>query len=110
MDIPSDAEKAKAVREAILPKPADQTELLTAGEVAQLLRCSVRTLDRERANGVGCQFVRIGRRILYRRADIETFVAANVRGHATGAVPAPSRRRRLSKQVAHVPAEQVADG
>ena len=31
-------------------------ELLTAGETAQLLRCSLRTLDRERADGRGCPF------------------------------------------------------
>jgi excisionase family DNA binding protein len=78
--------------------------LLTAAETARLLRCSLRTLDRERADGRGCPFVRIGGRIRYRRADIETFVAANVRGHAARAVPgtnaAPSRRRGMSKQPA----------
>ena len=60
-------------------------ELLTAGETAQLLRCSLRTLDRERADGRGCPFVRIGGRIRYRRADVEAFVAAHVRSHADGA-------------------------
>jgi excisionase family DNA binding protein len=59
------------------------TELLTAGEVARLLRCSLRTLDRERADGCGCPFVRIGARIRYRRSDVEAFVAAHVRGHVT---------------------------
>jgi excisionase family DNA binding protein len=77
--------------------------LLTAPETAQYLRCSVRTLDRERGDGRGCPFVRIGGRIRYRRADVEAFVAANVRGHAI--VPSPDtaqyRRRRLSKHLAH---------
>ena len=62
------------------------TELLTAAETAQLLRCSLRTLDRERADGRGCPFVRIGARIRYRRADVEAFVAAHVRGNAVRAV------------------------
>jgi len=75
-------------------------ELLTTLETAQLLRCSLRTLDRERADGRGCPFVRIGGRIRYRRRDIEAFIAANVRGHAASAVPAQSRHRRLSKQAA----------
>jgi excisionase family DNA binding protein len=83
----------------------DMTELLTAVETARLLRCSLRTLDRERAEGRGCPFVRIGGRVRYRKADVEAFVAAHVRGHATGAVPSPDmsqpRRRRLSKHVAH---------
>ena len=55
-------------------------ELLTAGETAQLLRCSLRTLDRERADGRGCPFVRIGGRIRYRLADIESYLAAHVHG------------------------------
>ena len=63
------------------------TELLTALETAQLLRCSLRTLDRERSDGRGCPFVRIGGRIRYRRADVEAFIAAHVRGHVTGVVP-----------------------
>jgi Helix-turn-helix domain len=75
----------------------------TAIETAKVLRCSLRTLDRERADGRGCPFVRIGGCVRYRRSDIEAFIAANVRGYATGAVPVAveSRRRRLSKQAAH---------
>jgi excisionase family DNA binding protein len=80
-------------------------ELLTAAETARFLRCSVRTLERERAEGRGCRYVRIGGRIRYRRADVDAFITAHVRGHATEAVPKPhaarSRRRRLSTHVAH---------
>ena len=61
------------------------TELLTALETARLLRCSLRTLDRERAEGRGCPFVRMGGRIRYRRADVEAFVKAHLRGHASEA-------------------------
>lgn len=57
------------------------TELLTAGEVARLFRCSLRTLDRERADGRGCPFIRTGGRIRYRLADVESYLAAHVHGH-----------------------------
>jgi excisionase family DNA binding protein len=78
--------------------------LLTAAEAAKYLRCSLRTLDRERAAGRGCPFVRMGRRIRYRREDIEAFVAAHLRGHVPEALSQPasaqSRRRSVSTHVA----------
>ena len=61
--------------------------LLTAPEAARLLRCSVRTLDRERADGRGCPFVRINGRIRYRRVDIESFIVANLRSRRGEAEP-----------------------
>jgi hypothetical protein len=59
-------------------------ELITAAEFARLRRCSLRTLDRERAEGRGCPYVRLGARVLYRRADIERYIEAHVHGHGTG--------------------------
>jgi len=57
-----------------------ETELLTPKECAQYRRCSVRKLDRERAEGRGCPHVRIDGRIFYRRSDIERFISAHVCG------------------------------
>lgn len=54
--------------------------LLTTSEYAALRRCSPRTVERERVDGSGCKFVRIGGRVLYRREDIDTFIAARVVG------------------------------
>jgi hypothetical protein len=54
-------------------------EFLTPTEYARLRRCSLRTLDRERATGSGCRYVRLGARVLYRRSDIDRYIAANVR-------------------------------
>jgi hypothetical protein len=54
-------------------------ELLTAAEYARLRRCSLRTLDRERANRSGCPYVRLGGRIFYRRSDIERYIETLVR-------------------------------
>lgn len=67
--------------------------LLTAPETAQYLRCSLRTLDRERADGRGCPFVRIGGRIRYRRADVEAFVAAHIRGRVGGGTDTASSQQ-----------------
>jgi len=75
--------------------------LLTACETARYLRCSLRTLDRERADGRGCPFVRIGGRIRYRRADVEAFVKAHLRGHASEAKSISDTaqvRRRTARQ------------
>jgi hypothetical protein len=55
-------------------------EFLTPFEFARLRRCSLRTLDRERATGRGCRYVRLGARVLYRRSDIDRYIAENVRG------------------------------
>ena len=55
-------------------------ELLTPKECAAYRRCSLRKLDRERADGAGCPFVRIDNRIFYRRADIDRFIEAHLRG------------------------------
>jgi hypothetical protein len=51
--------------------------LRTEREYARYRRCSTRTIERERANGTGCAYIRIGARILYRRADIERFIDAH---------------------------------
>jgi hypothetical protein len=55
-------------------------ELLTPRECAALRRCSVRKLDRERADGRGSPYVRIDGRIFYRREDVARFIADHIRG------------------------------
>jgi hypothetical protein len=61
--------------------------LLTQREYARYRRCSVRTIERERAVGTGCPYVRIGARILYRLADVDRFVDA----HRIGGSDLPKR-------------------
>src|SRR5262249_11876060 len=58
----------------------DLEKLILTDEYAQIRRCSPRTIEREREHGDGCPYIRIGRRIYYRRADIEEFIMAHVRG------------------------------
>jgi hypothetical protein len=57
-----------------------EADLMTAVEFAKYRRCSLRTLDRERATGCGCPYVRLGARVLYRRADVDRYIEQNVRG------------------------------
>jgi hypothetical protein len=57
---------------------------LTEKEYAGIRRCSVRTTERERETGVGCPYVRMGRRIYYRPEDVQQFIAAHVRGSHRG--------------------------
>ena len=84
-----------------------QLDLLTARECADYRRCSLRTLDRERELGDGCPYVRIGRRIYYRRGDVDQFIAAHVCGDRARPVVAtelpPRRRDRPCKTVAEHP-------
>ena len=54
-------------------------EFLLTAEAAALLRLSKRTLEKYRMTGIGGPpFVRIGGRVLYRRADLENWLAANL--------------------------------
>jgi excisionase family DNA binding protein len=52
--------------------------LLTQRQAAAVLGLSERTLERMRVAGNGPRFVRMGRSIRYRPADIESWVAGRV--------------------------------
>jgi excisionase family DNA binding protein len=58
-------------------KPAP--ELLTMAEAAQLLRAPVATLRYWRHLGTGPRSFRLGRRVLYRRDDLHTWIDAQRR-------------------------------
>jgi hypothetical protein len=79
-----------------------ETGLFTTKECAAYRRCSVRKLDRERADGRGCPYVRIDGRIFYRHVDVDRFIAAHVRGGDLGdagaATEPPPRRRSLPRR------------
>jgi excisionase family DNA binding protein len=49
---------------------------LTQKEVAAYLRLSERTLERHRVAGTGPAFVKLGRRVVYRRSDVERWAEA----------------------------------
>ncbi|MCW3040109.1 MAG: Transcriptional regulator, MerR family [Solirubrobacterales bacterium] len=65
--------------------PAESaSELLTIAEAAQLLRAPVATLRYWRHLGTGPRSFRLGRRVLYRRDDLHTFIDAQRTQAGTG--------------------------
>ena len=54
--------------------------LLSTRDAAAYLALSPRTLEKWRTRGVGPAYSRIGRRVVYRRDDLDKFVAAGVVG------------------------------
>ena len=50
-------------------------EFLTDPQFARLVKTSTRTTETWRRNGNGPPFIRLGRRILYRRCDVEAWLA-----------------------------------
>ncbi len=62
-------------------KPHNQNSVervyLTQSEVAALVRLSSRTLERHRLAGTGPEYVKLGRRVVYRLASVEAWAAAN---------------------------------
>ena len=52
--------------------------LLTQREAACALRLSERTLERSRVTGLGPKFIKAGRRVLYRQADIDEWITARL--------------------------------
>jgi|SRR4051794_29397638 hypothetical protein len=74
-------------------------DLLTQREYSALRRCSERTVERERATGMGCRYVKIGRAVRYRRRDILDFIEKHVRRSTSepaqgAAIPDVERRER----------------
>jgi hypothetical protein len=53
--------------------------LLTESQLAQRWQISAKKLQADRCSGRGVPFVRIGRRVRYRLADVEAYEAANLR-------------------------------
>jgi excisionase family DNA binding protein len=51
-------------------------QLLTQRDAATLLRLSERTLERLRVSGAGPVYVKAGRLVRYREADLEAWIAA----------------------------------
>jgi hypothetical protein len=77
-------------------RPLDDDDLLTQVEAARKRRRSVRTLERERAEGRGPPYVRDGGRILYRWGDIRKYNQGRVRGGDFPRAPVEPQPRRRS--------------
>jgi excisionase family DNA binding protein len=55
---------------------------LPPAQLSALLNISIRTLERWRVEGVGPTYVKAGRRVLYRREDVERWLTEGTR-HST---------------------------
>lgn len=53
---------------------------LTRAELASFWRVSVRTIERREAMGIGPQPIRLGGRVLYRRADVLAWERPQIMG------------------------------
>ena len=53
--------------------------LMTAEQVAAQIQISDKTLRKWRWEGKGPRYVKVGRKVAYRPADVEAFVQANLR-------------------------------
>lgn len=60
--------------------------LLTEAQAADFLNLSIRTLQAWRVRGGGPLFVRLGRSVRYRRADIQSWLDANALPHTSAKV------------------------
>ncbi len=58
---------------------------LTQPEAAAYLRLSPRTLERHRVAGTGSVYVKLGRRVLYRRSDLDDWAASRTFGSTSEA-------------------------
>jgi hypothetical protein len=57
---------------------------LSAPEAAQYLRCSESWLAHQRGTGRGPPFVKWGLRVIYRRSDLDVFMAGQLRLSTAG--------------------------
>ncbi len=70
----------------------DYAEYLNEAQFCALLRVKPRTAQRWRADGTGPAFVRAGgRRILYRRADVEAWASARTFAHRAAELAAATK-------------------
>ena len=51
--------------------------LLTQDELAKLIQRSTKSLERDRARGIGCPYIRIGRLVRYDPEEVREFYKRN---------------------------------
>ena len=65
------------------------TDLLTTEEAGRYLRLSPRTLERYRVTGEGPRYLKIGRRVLYRKSDLDEWLKNKSRRSTSDPGPDP---------------------
>jgi predicted DNA-binding transcriptional regulator AlpA len=65
-------------------QPTDLPELATAGQVAEYLHTNVNSLAQMRYRGNGPKFIKVGRLVRYRWADVLDWLAQNTMRRTDG--------------------------
>ena len=52
-------------------------QLLTQDELAKLIKRSTKSLERDRARGIGCPYIRVGRQVRYDPEQVREFYKQN---------------------------------
>ena len=87
-----------------------RNDLLTTEEAAAHVGVSPRTLERYRVTGAGPRFLKVGRKVLYRLADLDAWLESRVRrstsdpGPHGGGGSVSSSERRPSTNARAMPA------
>jgi predicted DNA-binding transcriptional regulator AlpA len=68
----------------------DLDVLLTEKQYAEIRQESDPTIQRERENGNGCRFVKIGRAVRYRKRDIVEFIERHLRHSTSESIGSPA--------------------
>ena len=55
--------------------------LVTPEDAARVLTSKARTLERWRSTGTGPRYIKVGRRVAYRLADLEAWIEQQARQH-----------------------------
>ena len=63
---------------SLRPIAYEPDSLITEVDAADFLKLSTRTLQSWRSDRVGPAFIRVGRAIRYRRADLLSWISANI--------------------------------
>jgi excisionase family DNA binding protein len=63
-----------------------ESENMTLSECAKYLRVSLRTVERLVAEGEAPRAIRVGRRIIFRRRDVDTWLESRARSALGGKV------------------------
>jgi predicted DNA-binding transcriptional regulator AlpA len=74
----------------------DPDSLLSEAQTCELTGLAERTLQRKRLDGTGPRFVKLGRRVLYRRADVLAWIAANTHDSTSAVTVAAQRDGRAA--------------
>ena len=57
----------------------DDDEIMTPDEWAARIKCSPKSLEKQRQHGSGCPYVKLGRLVRYRKADTERYLQQRTR-------------------------------